>query len=89
MGCREDLKQSTSELPPGSVRGTPERHVASGFVKCMFVTRCIVIALFYPGKTVLLSRSVLCVKNVIRERNEGVCAYHLHPSVPRRQCYFA
>jgi hypothetical protein len=83
-GCRKDLKQSTSELPPGSVRGTPERHGASELVKCVFVTRCIVIALLYPCKTVLLSRSTLYVKNVIRERNEGVCAQHLRPSLPRR-----
>jgi hypothetical protein len=41
--------------PPRSVRGTPERHGASGLVKCVFVTKCIVIALLYPCKTVLLS----------------------------------
>jgi hypothetical protein len=71
--------------PPGSVRGTPERHGANGFVKCVFVTKCIVIALLYPCKTVLLSRSTLYVKNVIREGNKGVCAHHLRPSLPRRQ----
>jgi hypothetical protein len=72
-GCREDLKRLTSELPPGSVRGTPERHGASGFVKCVFVMKCIVIALLYPCKIVLLYPSTLYVKNVIREGNKGVC----------------
>jgi hypothetical protein len=43
-----------------------------------------VIALLCPCKTVLLSLSTLYVKNVIRERNEGVCAHHLRPSLPRR-----
>jgi hypothetical protein len=49
-----------------------------------FVTRCIVIVLLCPCKTVLLSRSTMYVKNVIRERNEGVCAHYLRPSLPRR-----
>jgi hypothetical protein len=75
--------------PPGSVRGTPERHGASGFVKCVFVMKCIVIALLYPCKAVLLSRSTLCIKNVIRERNNGVCAHHLRPTSPRRQRDFS
>jgi hypothetical protein len=66
-GCREDLKRLTSELPtPGSVRGTPERHGVNGFVKCVFVTNCIVIVLSYHCKTVLLYRSTLYTKNVIR-----------------------
>jgi hypothetical protein len=40
--------------PPGSVRGTLERRGAKRFVKCVFVTKCIVIALLYHCKTVLL-----------------------------------
>jgi hypothetical protein len=39
--------------PPGSVRDTPERHGINRFVKCVFVTKCIVIALLYHCKTVL------------------------------------
>jgi hypothetical protein len=59
MSCREDLKRLTSELPPGSVRGTLERRGAYGLVKCMLVTKCIVIVLLCPCKTVLLYRSTL------------------------------
>jgi hypothetical protein len=49
----------------------PERIFAYGFVNFMFETVCIVTALFFPCKVVLLSRSTLYVENVIRERNEG------------------
>jgi hypothetical protein len=66
-GLLRRLEAMTSELPPGSVRGTPKQHGASGFVKCVFVTKCIVIALLYHCKTVLLYRSTLYIKNVIRE----------------------
>jgi hypothetical protein len=78
--CREDLKRLTSELPPGSVRGTPERRGANGFVKCVFVTKCIVIALLYHCKTVLLYRSTLYIQNVMREETKVsvpiICVLH-------------
>jgi hypothetical protein len=83
MGCREDLKQRTSELPPEVFAVCPERIFAYGFVNFVFVTMCIVTALFFPCKVVLLCRSTLYVENVIRERNEGVCAHLLRASVLR------
>jgi hypothetical protein len=75
--------------PPGSVRGTLERRGANIFVKCVFVTKCIVITLLYHYKTVLLYRSTLYIQNVMREGNEGVCARYLCPSFPRRQRDFS
>jgi hypothetical protein len=87
-GCREDLKRLTSELPLGSVRGTPERHGASGFVKCVLVKKSIVIALLYPCKAVMLSRSTFCVKNVIREREQWCLCPSFAPFVAAPSTWF-
>jgi hypothetical protein len=80
MSSREDLKRLTSELPPGSVRGTLERRGANGLVKCMLVTKCIVIVLLYQCKTVLLYQSSLYIQYVIREETRvsvpNICVLH-------------
>jgi hypothetical protein len=75
--------------PPGSVRGTLERRGATRLVKCVYVTKCIVITLLYCCKTVLLYRSTLYIQNVMREGDEGVCAHYLCPSFLRRQRDFS
>jgi hypothetical protein len=57
--------------PPGSVCGTLERRGTNGLVKCMLVTKCIVIVLLYQCKTVSLYRSTLYIQYVIREEARG------------------
>jgi hypothetical protein len=39
-GCREDLRQRTSELPPEVFAVCPERIFAYGFVNLVFETVC-------------------------------------------------
>jgi hypothetical protein len=56
--------------PPGSVRGTLERRGANRFVKCVFVTKRIEIALLYHCKTVLLYRNTLYIQNMMREETK-------------------
>jgi hypothetical protein len=56
--------------PLGSVRGTLERRGANRLVKCMLVTKCIVIVLLYQCKPVLLYRSTLYIQYVIREETK-------------------
>jgi hypothetical protein len=75
--------------PPGSVRGTLERRGTNGLVKCMLVTKCIVIVLLYPCKyqckTVSLYRSTLYVQYVIREETRvfvpNICVLHFRIGV--------
>jgi hypothetical protein len=68
--------------PSGSVRG------ANGLVKCMLVTKCIVIVLLYQCKTVLLYRSTLHIQYVIREEAKVsvpiICDLHFCVGVLRR-----
>jgi hypothetical protein len=63
----------------------PERISAYGFVNLAFETMCIVTALFFPCKVVLLLRRTLYVENVIREKDERC----LCPSLARFGVAFA
>jgi hypothetical protein len=64
MSFREDLKRLTSELPPGSVRGTLERRGANELVKCMFVMKCIVIVFLCQSVKLYCCTEVHCIFNM-------------------------
>jgi hypothetical protein len=67
--------------PPPEVFAAHRSDAApTDFVQCVFVTKCIVIALLYHCKTVLLYRSTLYIQNVMREETKVsvpiICVLH-------------